>query len=66
MLAGVCGGIAAYTGIDTTVVRVAVAVLAVFGGAGIWAYVLAWLIIPGQRDAHSHAEHLLGHFRRNR
>lgn len=41
MLCGVCGGIAEYFDIDPTLVR-----LACFGGAGIWAYIIAAIIIP--------------------
>jgi phage shock protein C len=46
VVAGVCSGIAEYLGIDTTVVRVIAAVLAVFGGGGILIYLVAWLVMP--------------------
>jgi phage shock protein C len=51
-LAGVCAGIAAYFGLDVTLVRVLWAVIAVLtGGAGVLAYLAAWIIIPdGQQD----------------
>ena len=45
-LCGVCGGIAEYFGIDSTVVRLAWVLLTCFGGAGIWAYIIAAVIIP--------------------
>lgn len=45
MLAGVCGGIAEYFGIDPTIVRLIVVVLG-FTGSGILAYIIAALIIP--------------------
>lgn len=48
-LAGVCGGIAKYFDIDSTVVRLLWAVLTIVPGAivfGVVAYVVAWLIIP--------------------
>lgn len=66
MLAGVCGGIADYTRVDPTVIRVAFGVFALFAGSGVVAYALAWLLIPGQREAESHAESWLRRFRRNR
>lgn len=45
-LAGVCGGIGDYFGIDATVVRVLfVLAFFVFGG-GLWVYLILWLIIP--------------------
>ncbi len=46
MLCGVCGGIAEYFDIDPTLVRLAWVILTCFGGAGIWAYIIAAIIIP--------------------
>ena len=46
VVAGVCTGIAAYFGIDPTLVRLAFAVFTIFGGAGILIYLLAWIVIP--------------------
>ena len=46
MLAGVCGGIADYFGIDPTIVRIIWLIVTLFGGAGIIAYILCWLLIP--------------------
>jgi phage shock protein C len=40
IVAGVC------TGIDPTLVRLAFAVLTIFGGAGILIYLIAWIVIP--------------------
>lgn len=48
-IAGVCGGLAEYFGVDTTPVRLVWVIVSIFGGAiigGIIAYVLAWLVIP--------------------
>jgi len=47
MLAGVCSGIAAYAGIDPTLVRLLAVVAAIFaGGAVAVAYVAAWILMP--------------------
>ena len=46
VVAGVCTGIAAYFGIDPTLVRLAFALLTIFGGAGILIYLIAWIVIP--------------------
>jgi phage shock protein C len=46
MLAGVGSGIARYLGVDVTVVRIVLAVLAVIGGAGVPIYLAGWLLIP--------------------
>ena len=48
-IAGVCGGLAEYFGVDATAVRLIWVVLSILGGAvigGVIAYALAWLIIP--------------------
>jgi phage shock protein C len=48
-IGGVCGGIAAYFAVDSTLVRLAVVILSVYPGAiicGIIAYLIAWFIIP--------------------
>ena len=46
MLAGVAGGIARYLNADVTLVRVIIAALALFTGAGVAVYLAAWLLIP--------------------
>ena len=48
-VAGVCGGLAAYLNIDSTVVRLAVIVLSIYPGAiicGVIAYIVAWVVMP--------------------
>lgn len=60
VVAGICAGIAEYFGVDVTLVRVIVAVIAVItGGAGALAYLVAWAIIPEEGEKHSIAEDLL-------
>jgi phage shock protein PspC (stress-responsive transcriptional regulator) len=47
MVAGICAGAAEYFGIDVTLIRVMVAVVCILtGGAGVLAYLVAWVIIP--------------------
>ena len=48
MLAGVCGGIADYFGIDPTWIRLAWVIFSMTGGAGVLAYIVAALIIPDE------------------
>jgi phage shock protein C len=53
-IAGVCGGLAEYLNIDSTVVRLAWAVLTIVPGAvvfGVAAYLVAWLIMPERPSA---------------
>ena len=48
-IAGVCGGLAEYLGVDSTIVRLVWAILAVVPGGivgGIVGYVVAWVIMP--------------------
>ena len=45
-LAGVCGGLAEYLGMDATIIRLIVAALVLFAGCGLIAYIIAALIIP--------------------
>ena len=46
MLGGVCEGIANYTGIDPTVIRVAWVVASWYYGIGIVLYLALWIIAP--------------------
>ena len=53
MLAGVAGGIARYLNADVTLVRVIIAALVLFTGAGAALYIAAWLLIPEDGDDES-------------
>ncbi len=46
MIAGVCGGIGHYLNIDPTLIRLALLLLAIWGGGGILVYIIAWIVIP--------------------
>jgi len=47
MIAGVCGGLATYFGVDATLVRLAFAALILIGmGSPLLAYLVLWLIMP--------------------
>jgi phage shock protein C len=45
-IAGVAGGIAEHFGLDPTLVRVAWVLAVVFGGFGVLAYVILWIVLP--------------------
>jgi phage shock protein PspC (stress-responsive transcriptional regulator) len=47
-LAGVCGGLAKSTGMESWAWRLVFAVLALFGGAGLLIYVLLWIFVPSE------------------
>jgi phage shock protein PspC (stress-responsive transcriptional regulator) len=59
MLAGVAAGIARYLGVDVTIVRIAIAVLTVAGGAGLPLYLAAWLLIPEEGQTRSLAQEFI-------
>jgi signal transduction histidine kinase/phage shock protein PspC (stress-responsive transcriptional regulator) len=46
VLAGICAGISDATGIDVTIVRIGVALLALGSGIGIVVYAVGWLVLP--------------------
>ncbi len=46
MIAGVCAGIGNYLNIDPTLIRLGLLLLAIWGGGGILAYIIAWVVIP--------------------
>ena len=50
-IAGVCGGLAEYFGLDSTIVRLAAVIIAIYPGAvigGIVGYLIAWFIMPSR------------------
>jgi len=50
MLAGVCGGMADYLGLDPVLVRVLWVVITLTFGIGLLAYVLLWLLAPEEQS----------------
>ena len=59
VVAGVCAGLATYFGVDPTLIRLAFALLTVFGGVGVLVYLGAWLVIPDETDGASIAESMI-------
>lgn len=53
VLGGVASGMARHLGIDTAWVRIAFVVAALFGGAGILAYLVGWVAIPEEGEPDS-------------
>ncbi|ADQ15423.1 PspC domain-containing protein [Halanaerobium hydrogeniformans] len=45
MVAGVCGGIAEYFNVDSSLIRLALLFIFLFRGFGLFAYLIAWLVI---------------------
>jgi phage shock protein C len=60
IVAGVCAGLAAYFGVDPTLVRLAFVLVTLFGGLGVLFYLFAWIVIPEEGgDGTSIAENLV-------
>jgi len=46
VLGGVCAGLGTYLTLDPVLIRVLWAITFFIGGAGLLAYIIAWIIIP--------------------
>lgn len=46
VIAGVCGGVANFFGVDPTIVRVIWALCILLGGFGLLLYVIMWIVMP--------------------
>ncbi len=46
VIAGVCGGFAEHFSLDVALVRVIWLLIALFGGGGVIAYIICWIVIP--------------------
>lgn len=60
VVAGVLGGLGQRLGIDPVVLRIATAVLTLFGGVGILLYAAAWLLVPADDAPGSILDQALG------
>ncbi|SEG77965.1 Phage shock protein PspC (stress-responsive transcriptional regulator) [Thermomonospora echinospora] len=65
MIAGVCSGAAEYLGVDANILRLVLGVFTLFGGSGVAAYVLGWLLIPEEGRETSIAQDLIDKNRDN-
>lgn len=52
MLAGVCGGLAEYFGLDPTLVRVGYVLISLISVAfpGLFVYIILWIVMPEYRS----------------
>lgn len=60
VIAGVCGGLGRYCGVDPVLFRIGLGVLVFFGGVGAVIYLAAWLFLPEDGETASPVEALLG------
>lgn len=50
ILGGVCGGVAEYLEVDSTVIRLIWLLVFLLGGAGLLLYIIAWIIMPTEPE----------------
>ena len=48
-IAGVCAGLAEYLDLDVTLIRLVWLIVVIFAGAGLVAYVIAWIVMPDEQ-----------------
>lgn len=64
VIAGICGGLGEYFGIDPVVMRIIWLVLLLGFGTGLLAYLICWLVIPNASEfvpAHDEMTHESAH-----
>ncbi|SEN82873.1 PspC domain-containing protein [Nonomuraea pusilla] len=66
IIAGVCSGVGEYLGIDANLVRIALAIATLFGGAGVGVYAIGWLLMPEEGKDSSIVQDLVAKQQRNR
>jgi len=50
VIAGICGGLAEYFDIDPIIIRLITLILVLSAGAGLIAYIIAWIVVPKEPD----------------
>ena len=61
MIAGVCGGIARYFNVDTTIVRLLFVLSVFLGGVTPLIYVVLWLVMPEEKAIYTAPQALPDH-----
>ena len=46
IVAGVCGGVPEFFGLNVSLVRLMTLILILAGGLSLWVYIILWLIVP--------------------
>ncbi len=46
IIAGVCGGLADFFGLNVSRVRLILLLLILFAGLSVWVYIVLWLVVP--------------------
>lgn len=59
-IGGICAGLADYFDLDVVLIRVAFVLLLLFGGGGLLAYIILWIVIPQQPMGFTRADNKQG------
>lgn len=59
MVAGVCGGFAEYFNIDPAVVRIVFLLFVLWGGGGVLAYIICWIVIPTESSLETDSDKVI-------
>lgn len=65
IIAGVAGGISEYTGLDLALTRLITAIVVIFTGVGLVAYILAWILLPEEGTTSTGLDQIMGAFKKN-
>jgi phage shock protein PspC (stress-responsive transcriptional regulator) len=50
VIAGICGGLAEYFDVDPIIIRLITLILVLSAGAGLIAYIIAWIVVPEEPE----------------
>lgn len=59
ILGGVCGGLAEYFGIDSAIVRLVFVLILVYGGSGLFVYIILWIVLPTQSTTYTSSDDVI-------
>jgi phage shock protein PspC (stress-responsive transcriptional regulator) len=59
MIAGVCAGFAEYFNIDPAVVRIVFLLFVLWGGGGVLAYIICWIVVPTESSIETDSEKVI-------
>ncbi len=65
IIGGVCGGIAAFTGLSSGLVRLITVILTFIFGVSIWVYIIAWIILPEEGSRKTGLDSIIKAFKSN-
>ena len=61
IIAGVCGGLAAYLHVDPLILRILFVVLAILNGIGVLVYLALWIVVPSAGSQATSQEDVIRH-----